>query len=245
MHQISCCYANKCVVAGIWYTQIVFRSRSGVPLQSGERDTMSKTATIAIPSSNGLFGPPAGVDRPPADAERQHCSSERRSTALWSLKIRRASVPATIRPATPRHGHQLSTKGPDLRALFRGRLASGTDVRAALPRQISRTGASGTTRRCRLAYRIQECDRALFIRIGTATRDIHPAFFALRNLRDAPKAVDAAAESFPYSFAAEPVITASGWEFGGRQDPHAWAHQQLKQKSAKTDAHNPIGRDAE
>jgi serine/threonine-protein kinase len=72
-------------------------------------------------------------------------------------------------------------EGESLYQLLRREGTLSVQRALALLRQISRTGASGTTRRCRLAYRIQECDRALFIRIGTATRDIHPAFFALRN----------------------------------------------------------------
>ena len=63
--------------------------------------------------------PPAGVDRPPADAERQDCSPERRSTALWSLR----PGGRAFRQRSVRQRQDMDTKGPDLRALFRGRLA--------------------------------------------------------------------------------------------------------------------------
>ena len=51
MQTTDCCYANKSVVTGIWYTYIIPRSRD---TEKGTK--MSKTAAIGLVPSSTLFG---------------------------------------------------------------------------------------------------------------------------------------------------------------------------------------------
>ena len=64
MQDGNCCYANKSVVRGIWYTYSVPRHEAE-PLRCFRKGThMSKTASIGLLPSTSLFGRlMASIDR--------------------------------------------------------------------------------------------------------------------------------------------------------------------------------------
>ena len=64
MQPANCCYANKSVVGGIWYTYCLPR-HDAEPLRCFRKGThMSKTASIGLLPSSTLFGRlMASIDR--------------------------------------------------------------------------------------------------------------------------------------------------------------------------------------
>lgn len=64
MQPANCCYANKGVVRGIWYTYLLPRHEAE-PLRCFRKGThMSKTAAIGLRPSSTLFGRlMASIDR--------------------------------------------------------------------------------------------------------------------------------------------------------------------------------------
>jgi hypothetical protein len=64
LQKIICCYANKRVVAGIWYTRLSPDHDAAIRRGSEKGTTMSKTASIGFTPSTTLFGPlMASIDR--------------------------------------------------------------------------------------------------------------------------------------------------------------------------------------
>jgi hypothetical protein len=52
----QCCYANKWIVAGIWYAYIGTRSKRSLELQAKKVTTMSDTASAPFAPSSAVLG---------------------------------------------------------------------------------------------------------------------------------------------------------------------------------------------
>jgi hypothetical protein len=55
MQSSNCCYANKPVATGIWYTLICLGNDGDDPVTDLQGMTMAKTAAIALPAQTTLF----------------------------------------------------------------------------------------------------------------------------------------------------------------------------------------------
>jgi|HubBroStandDraft_6_1064221.scaffolds.fasta_scaffold1325664_1 hypothetical protein len=55
MQPSNCCYANKAIATGIWYTLICLGNDGDAPSSDLQGMTMAKTVAIALPAQTTLF----------------------------------------------------------------------------------------------------------------------------------------------------------------------------------------------
>src|SRR6202035_3192201 len=90
--KIICCYANKSVVAGIWYTVIVPRQRCGDPLRFRKGDDNVQDCLHRLHALHHPVRPPHGLDRPPSDDLGPRCRAQWRSPLFRPLRPVNAGV---------------------------------------------------------------------------------------------------------------------------------------------------------
>jgi hypothetical protein len=56
MQPPNCCYANKSIAPGIWYTLICLGNDGDDPFTDLQGSSMAKTVAISLPSQTTLFG---------------------------------------------------------------------------------------------------------------------------------------------------------------------------------------------